>query len=175
MPRVFIGIGSNLGDRLLNLSKAVVNMSMLQHYSIYSISSVYETEPVGEPEQNYFLNAVFQVQTNQNPEHILKDLHKIENDLGRTRGLKWGPRTIDLDILAMDNVVLNYPNLVIPHAELHARRFVLVPFDEIAPNYTVNGLNKTVHQLLKECLDQNKVTFYNASHALQKKLKEVQL
>ncbi|HEX2258676.1 MAG TPA: 2-amino-4-hydroxy-6-hydroxymethyldihydropteridine diphosphokinase [Actinomycetota bacterium] len=134
VARVYIGLGSNLGDRLSNLRTAVEQLSSLMP-QIVGVSSVYETEPVG-PEQPDYLNAVVCADTDLAPEALLAAMQQIESKLGRTRMTRWGPRTIDLDLLLYGDQIINSKDLKVPHPEITNRAFVLVPLLELQP-----GLN----------------------------------
>lgn len=140
----YIGIGSNIGDREANCLKAVELLA--QAGRVVAISSLYYTEPVGYQEQEDFINAVAAVETDRSPEELLALCRSIEDALGRTRTIRWGPRTIDLDILLYGDRVVNEPDLIIPHPSMGLRRFVLAPLAEIAPG--------AVHPVLKKCADQ---------------------
>ncbi len=131
MATVYIGIGSNLGDRQKNIDDA---LDMLKKYNITvnRISSIIETDPIGGPVQDKFLNAVAKLTTELDPHTLLEKLNTIEKNLGRKRTILNGPRTIDLDILLYDNISLTTNNLVIPHPRMFKRDFVLKPLREIA-------------------------------------------
>ncbi|OGC02650.1 2-amino-4-hydroxy-6-hydroxymethyldihydropteridine diphosphokinase [candidate division KSB1 bacterium RBG_16_48_16] len=173
MFRTFIGIGSNSGDRLAAIQSAITMLSKTARPDRVVISSIYETEPFGYRNQAYFLNGVIEIATPLNPLETLRCLQRIERELGRKRGIKWGPRTIDLDILAIEGFECEKKELTVPHPGLAERRFVLVPFDEIAPCFVIARLNKTVRQLLNQTTDESQVNLYITSGALMKKLKEV--
>ncbi len=145
--KVFIGLGSNLGDRKKNIQTAVNLLEKEKKIEIIKQSKIIETEPYGNLNQPDFLNCVVEVQTDLNPEHLLEICHKIENELGRIRKEKWGPRTIDLDILFIDDYVIRTPDLVVPHPEVHLRRFVLTSMVEIAPDFVHPVLNKTMKEI----------------------------
>lgn len=129
MARVFLGLGSNLGDRRKNLDAAIEKIRRLG--TVTKISSYHETTPVGFIDQPDFLNAVLELQTELTPRALLTELLKIEADLGRIRDQRWGPRTIDLDILLYDNLQINEPDLIIPHPRMKEREFVMKPLQEI--------------------------------------------
>ena len=130
MPIVYLGLGSNLGDRARNIHEAV---RLLNEAGIMAIklSSIIETDPVGGPPQGLFLNAVLKARTDLAPEALLKTAHAVEAALGRVRTVKDGPRTIDIDILLYDDLTLNTPELVIPHPRMKERAFVMRPLNEV--------------------------------------------
>jgi len=153
---IYIGLGSNIGDRLANIRKAIELMKE-EGIEIIDESSIYETEPVGYKEQGWFLNSVVKGKTELSPGRLWKRLEKIEKLMGRKREIKWEPRIIDLDILFYGNNILNGKELQIPHSELHKRRFVLVPLEEIAPKLVHPVLNKSIRELLGELKDNSEV------------------
>jgi 2-amino-4-hydroxy-6-hydroxymethyldihydropteridine diphosphokinase len=130
---VYIALGSNLGDRRQYIEKALQKMTEAG-IVVEKISSIWETDPAGGPPQEKFLNAVIKTTTTLLPEQLLKTLQMIEQSLGRTRLIINGPRTIDLDILFYDDIVLKTDYLTIPHPRMHERDFVLRPLKEIAPD-----------------------------------------
>ncbi|NTW58685.1 MAG: 2-amino-4-hydroxy-6-hydroxymethyldihydropteridine diphosphokinase [Nitrospirae bacterium] len=154
MPVIaYIGIGSNVGDREANCRKAIELLAKAGR--IVRISSLYRTEPVGYHEQDDFINAVAAVETDCAPDDLLRECHAIEDRLGRKRGLRWGPRTADLDILLYGSQVVNQPGLAIPHPRMSMRKFVLIPLVEIAPDAVNPQLNRTAAQLLDELNDRH--------------------
>jgi 2-amino-4-hydroxy-6-hydroxymethyldihydropteridine diphosphokinase len=152
MATAYIGLGSNLGDRMAMLRNAIQRLETLGR--ITAASSLYETEPVGYLEQPRFLNAVVMLETDLAPIDLLQTLLGIERDLGRMRSFPNAPRTLDLDLLLVDDVVLDTPELTLPHPRLHERAFVLVPLAEIAPELVVPGSGKTLRELLRTLPDQ---------------------
>lgn len=130
---VFLGIGSNLGDPELNCLEAVERIARIRSVKLLRRSSLYRTEPVGVAEQPWFINCVVEIRTSLSPRDLLKTVRRIETEMGRKPGQRWGPRLIDIDILLYGQIVLNEEELVIPHPEMHKRGFVLVPLNEIAP------------------------------------------
>jgi len=158
MAGAYIGMGSNLGDRAGTLRQAVSRLRTLGR--ITAISSLYETEPVGYLEQPPFLNAVVASKTRLATIDLLRALLAIERDLGRTRIFPNAPRTLDLDLLLVDAVVLNTDELILPHPRLHERAFVLVPLAEIAPTARHPILARSFSELLVALPDQKGVRVY---------------
>ncbi len=130
---VFIGLGSNLGNREENIKKAILKISELLQTSIIATSSIINTKPIGKTDQPDFLNCVIKIETKYTPNRLLNELQNIENDMGRIRGEKWAPRIIDLDILFFNDEIINTKNLQIPHPEILNRKFVLQLMKEFAP------------------------------------------
>ncbi|MBF0384788.1 MAG: 2-amino-4-hydroxy-6-hydroxymethyldihydropteridine diphosphokinase [Candidatus Omnitrophica bacterium] len=130
MPNVFIGIGSNLGKREDNIKQSL-KLIKKKGISIKKVSSIIETEPEGGPRQGKFLNTAAHIQTKLSPLELLKELKSIEKEMGRVKGVKNGPRIIDLDILLYDDLKFKSPRLTIPHPRMYKREFVMVPLKEI--------------------------------------------
>lgn len=146
--RVFIGLGSNLGDRLGFLNRAI--KSLLPEVSPLRSSHVYQTPPWGFTDQPQFLNQVVEAQTDLEPEELLKKLKQIERKLGRIETIRYGPRCIDLDILFYGNAIIQSESLIIPHPLLAERTFVLVPMNELSPNFIHPQLMTKISDLLQE-------------------------
>ena len=147
----YVALGSNLGDRELNLLRGVAEIGKLPGTRITALSGFYETQPVGPVEQDTFLNAVLRMETPLPPHKLLSELQRIETAVfGRKRTIKWGPRSMDLDILLYGNVTLDDENLTIPHPRMHERRFVLVPLAEIAPGLVHPQIGKSMAEILKD-------------------------
>ncbi len=155
MQRVFIAVGSNLGEKIDSCKEAINQIAGL--CEIVKISSLYETEPVGNENQPNFINCVAEINTDLSPHELLKRLNLIEEKLGRVRDEKWGPRTIDLDIIFYNDLVMRDNNLIIPHPRAHLRRFVLEPLCEIAPEFIHPEFNLSVSELLTKIEDDKKV------------------
>lgn len=157
---VFIGFGSNVGNRVDFCDRAVTLLSLLPHSQLMGVSLLYETEPVfdhARPGQNWFLNGVVQLETDLTPQSLLTVLREIERALGREEDDRSGPRTIDLDILFYGTRMINEPDLIVPHPRLHQRRFVLMPMSELDPLWEHPTLHRTINQLLAEVPDQSEV------------------
>lgn len=129
--RCYLGLGANLGDRLGNLRRAVALLAAEPGIRLLRSSRVYETEPVGGPEQPPYLNAVVEIATELGPRELLAACARIEAELGRVRAERWGPRTIDVDVLTYGRETIREPDLVVPHPRMHERGFVLVPLAEL--------------------------------------------
>jgi 2-amino-4-hydroxy-6-hydroxymethyldihydropteridine diphosphokinase len=160
MPhRVYIGIGSNLGDRKANTLEALDRVSKLPGTRVVRASSLYESEPLGDA-KTWFVNSVIEIETEFDPEDLLKKLKAIEKAMGRKRvkGKRWGSRIIDLDILLCNQEIVEKRSLKIPHPELHKRRFVLLPLAELAPQLIHPQLGQSVSGLLATLKDEKRVT-----------------
>ncbi len=153
MHRVFVGLGSNVGDRLRFLQDAVRELERTPGISVASISSVYETEPVGKKNQPRFLNAAVELKCAFSASQLYERMKQIESLIGRTPTERWGPREIDLDLLYYDEQVLESPMFVVPHRESSNRRFVLVPLSEIAADFVDPAKKRSVRTLLESCPD----------------------
>jgi 2-amino-4-hydroxy-6-hydroxymethyldihydropteridine diphosphokinase len=161
MKNVFLGIGTNLGDRENNLEKAVAGIEEIIG-QVLKTSSVFETEPWGFHTKDKFLNMVVKVETVLDPNELLENAQMIESLLGRVRGKKrYSSRLIDIDILFYEDLHLDDEDLKIPHPLLHKRKFVLVPLCEIAPEIIHPVLKKTVVDLLELCEDKSDVKKYS--------------
>ncbi|HEY3308811.1 MAG TPA: 2-amino-4-hydroxy-6-hydroxymethyldihydropteridine diphosphokinase [Desulfuromonadaceae bacterium] len=147
----FIALGSNLGDRELNLLLAIAELGKLPGSKVTALSSFYETSPVGVTDQPFFLNAVLRLATELDPPDLLSQLQRIEKVVfGRTRTIRWEARKMDLDLLLYNNQVVTSPELVLPHPRLAERRFVLQPLCEIAPQLIHPVLMRSMKKLLDD-------------------------
>jgi 2-amino-4-hydroxy-6-hydroxymethyldihydropteridine diphosphokinase len=150
--QIFLGLGSNLGDRLATLDAAVRELGAAG-FRTRARSSSYETEPVGGPEQGWYLNAVVQGETALPPRELLEACLRVEQQHGRERRVRWEARTLDVDLLLYGDLALDEPGLHVPHPRLHERRFVLEPLVELAPDVLHPTLRLSAAQLLERCPD----------------------
>ena len=146
----YIALGSNIGDSETYLNEAVEKIGQIPTCTVEKVSSYLVTEPYGVTDQPDFLNACLKMRTLLYPEELVKELNRIEKEAGRERIIHWGPRTLDLDILLYDDIVLEEDDLCIPHVEMHKRSFVLEPLAEIAPYKRHPVYGKTVREMLEE-------------------------
>ncbi|TZF82693.1 2-amino-4-hydroxy-6-hydroxymethyldihydropteridine diphosphokinase [Pedobacter sp. BS3] len=156
MNRVFLLLGSNLGDRFSYLKQAITLIS--RHIGqVVRQSAVYETASWGNEQQPDYLNQVLEIETKLSPEDLLSQVLKIEKTMGRIRHEKWGARIIDIDILFYDNRIVDESDLIIPHPYLHQRRFTLVPLVELAPDFMHPKLKQPLKELLEALTDNLEV------------------
>lgn len=161
MTSYLLLLGSNLGNRSANLEKAREGIRKIGVLS--KSSSIYETSPWGNENQQSFLNQVIELQSDMAADVMLASILQIEKMAGRVRQEKWGARVLDIDILFADQQVQSSQKLTLPHPELHKRRFTLVALHEIVPNYVHPVLGLTVSQMLEQCEDDGKVWNHEAS------------
>ncbi len=152
--KVFIGVGSNVGDKMQNIEKAVELINKNSECEIVNVSSIYESKPYGDVKQDNFFNSVVRIETNLEPDNLFRILKDIEEKIGRIKTKRWGPREIDLDILLYDDLVYSENNLTIPHRGIQERDFVMVPLIEIEPEIVHPVFKKKISQLLKKA-DKN--------------------
>ena len=155
MSNVYLGLGSNMGDREANLTKAIALLS--KKMRLLKQSSLYETAAWGYTEQADFLNQALQLETDLKPLPLLNFLKKTEVEIGRVENFRYGPRLIDIDILFYDDLIRNTKKLQIPHPRIAERAFVLVPLNEIAPDFMHPVLGKTIAEMLAEVPDKEGV------------------
>jgi 2-amino-4-hydroxy-6-hydroxymethyldihydropteridine diphosphokinase len=146
----YIGIGSNLGDKLSHCEKAILQILKFDRHKLLAKSSLFKTQPTGHTCQDWFVNGVIKIETDLEPPELLRTLKAIESQLGRTETFRWGPRTIDLDILFFDDIEIHTEELQIPHPLIQNRQFVLVPLVEIDRNLFHPVLNKSIQELLND-------------------------
>ena len=155
MNDVFLSIGSNLGDRFKNIQKCISEIKINSFMKYISSSRIYETAPMYNLEQGYFLNLVLRIETELEPAKLLIEIKQIESEMGREFTSKRNqPRLVDIDILAFNDLIVNNQKLVIPHPKIAERIFVLKPWNDIDPNYKLAKINKTVSELISH-LDMN--------------------
>lgn len=152
----YIALGSNIGDKKAYLDMAVKHLNERKDCQVKKVSDYLVTEPYGVTDQDDFLNGALELQTMLDPEELLQALHQIEQDANRVRTIHWGPRTLDLDILMYDDLVLDTPELHIPHIEMHLRDFVLIPMNQIAPWKRHPLTGKTIEEMLQNLKSNDK-------------------
>jgi 2-amino-4-hydroxy-6-hydroxymethyldihydropteridine diphosphokinase len=144
----YIGIGSNLGDKLKHCEKAISEILKIDCHKLLAKSSFFKTQPIGYISQDWFVNGVIKIETDLEAPELFRTLKTIESRLGRTKTFRWGPRTIDLDILFFDEVEIHTEELQIPHPLIQDRQFVLIPLAEIDRNFIHPVLKKAIQELL---------------------------
>ena len=162
IANAYVGLGSNLNDREDNIRRAIRRLGERADVRVERVSSLYESEPVGITDQPLFLNAAARLSTGLKPDELLDALQAVERLLGRRRTVRWGPRTIDLDLLLYEDVIIDQPRLVVPHPEMTRRAFVLVPLAEIAPGAVEPRSGRRVDQLLRALRSTGGVRLYSA-------------
>jgi 2-amino-4-hydroxy-6-hydroxymethyldihydropteridine diphosphokinase len=150
MPIVYIALGTNLEPRADHLEKALELFRSLTDVEVKRVSSIYESKPVGYLDQPDFLNLVFEAETDLLPLDLLDRCQSIEQELGRVRTIRFGPRTLDVDIVLYGAEIIEEEQLIVPHPRMQERAFVLLPLQELDPEYVVPEWNKTVHELVAE-------------------------
>ena len=163
---ILIGFGSNIGDRQKNIMTAIQELGKHNEISIDNISSLYETKPVGLKKQPDFLNGAISITTTLIPRNLLEVCLSVENQMGRIRYQRWGPRNIDIDILVYDDHVIVDEVLCIPHPRLHERRFVLIPLQEIAGEIPIYQ-GQTPRELLSKIDNSGDVVLYKKINILK--------
>lgn len=152
----YIGLGSNMGDSRATISEALKRLNELPGVVVEAVAPLYRTAPVGYEDQDYFLNTVARVNTTLTPRQLLAGLQQIENDLGRVRVIRWGPRTVDLDILLYGQQTINEPDLQVPHPRMGQRAFVMVPLADLNPQLMFDGERAQV--LAKRLAEEQEIT-----------------
>ena len=146
----YIAVGSNMGDSREHIAQALGQLEKHKDIQVTKVSELLETLPYGGVEQDNFVNGMFEIRTLLTPEELLRELHKIEASEGRERKIHWGPRTLDLDIIFYDDLIYSSEDLIIPHADMENRYFVLKPLSELAPNFRHPITHRTVTQMLAD-------------------------
>ena len=158
MAKVYLGLGSNVGNKLTNIKKTVSHLKKI--LKVKKISPVYKTEPVGYKHQDWFLNCVVEAETHNKALELLNLLKSIEKKLKRKKTIRYGPRIIDIDILFYDDKIIKSKNLQIPHPRMHKRLFVLMPFSKINPNFIHPKYKKTIMELKNKLKNKKGVELY---------------
>lgn len=148
MVKAYLGLGSNIGNRELQLNEAIKILHAYQGIQVTQVSHIYETEPVGYTNQPKFLNLCIKIETELNPQSLLKCCLATEQQLHRKREIRWGPRTLDVDILLFGDQIIEQDNLSVPHPRMKERSFVLIPLNDIATNQIEPISNKSIGQLV---------------------------
>lgn len=148
MVKAYLGLGSNIGNRELQLNEAIKILHAYQGIQVTQVSHIYETEPVGYTNQPKFLNLCIEIETELNPQSLLKCCLATEQQLHRKREIRWGPRTLDVDILLFSDQIIEQDNLSVPHPRMKERSFVLIPLNDIATNQIEPISNKSIGQLV---------------------------
>ncbi|QFK69861.1 2-amino-4-hydroxy-6-hydroxymethyldihydropteridine diphosphokinase [Pradoshia sp. D12] len=160
MNKVYIGLGTNVGDRESNLKDAISELAAVPEIEIISLSSIYETNPVGYLEQGKFLNMVVCINTTFDAQTLLVTCMKIEQNLGRKREIRWGPRTIDLDILLYNQENIVTKNLIVPHPRMLDRAFVVIPLVEIDKDIILPNMEKPIREIMDDIPEKEGVRIW---------------
>lgn len=158
MAKVYLCLGSNVGNKLNNIKKAINHIK--KNLKIIKISPVYKTEPMGYKKQEWFLNCVVEAETDKKPLALLNFLKSIEKKLKRKKTFRYGPRTIDIDIIFYDDKIIKSKKLIIPHPRMHSRLFVLEPVSKINPNFIHPKYKKTIIELKNKLKNKSAVELY---------------
>ena len=159
IENIFLGLGSNQGDRELNLKNSIKLLNS-RVGKVLNTSRIYESEPWGVKNQNYFLNQVIEIETHIDPNDLLNICKNIEYDMGRKPEIRWGKRVIDIDILYYQSKIINQEKLIIPHKLMHERKFVMIPLNDLIENQLHPILKITNKEILNKCIDSCKVKYY---------------
>lgn len=157
LTAVYLGLGSNLGNRKANITAALQRLTAVPEITLVRQASYYETEPVGYQDQDWFLNTVALFETALLPLELLQQMQQIELALGRVRTIRWGPRTIDIDLLFYGEQIINTPELIVPHPRILERAFVVVPLLEIAPDLQYPGKGK-INTLVAPVVEEQRIS-----------------
>lgn len=160
----YIGIGSNVGDKVSQCEKAISEIVKVDRHKLLAKSSLFKTQPIGYTSQDCFVNGVIKIETDLEPFDLLRALKVIESHLGRKETFRWGPRAIDLDILIFDEKEIHTEELQIPHPLIHERQFVLIPLAEIDRNLIHPVLKKSIQELLEDFKEDQGIEKLSPSH-----------
>ena len=160
MNKAYIGLGTNMGDREANLRDALLELGAMPEIEIVSLSSIYETDPVGYIDQGNFLNLVVCVHTELDAQSLLTACMEIEQKLGRKREIRWGPRTIDLDILLYNQENIVTKNLIVPHPRMLERAFVIIPLVEIDKDIVLPNMEKPLREVMEDLPEKEGVRIW---------------
>lgn len=161
--KVFLALGSNMGNREDNLTKAVSAVSGTEETRLLKVSNIYETKPVGFTEQDDFLNMAALIETGLSPLKLLDKLQEVETAMGRVREVRWGPRTVDIDILLYDDIKMNAQRLTIPHPRMFERAFVMVPLRDLDPDLKID--DRSIDEIIDNCEDKSGVILFKKLRA----------
>lgn len=164
MTVAYISFGSNMGDKVESLRQAVSFLQQHPSIEVTKVSSIYDTDPVGYEDQDLFMNLVVEVKTSLGAESLLDACQEIEQQLKRVRLIRWGPRTMDLDIILYGDEIIETERLIVPHPRMHERAFVLVPLAEIAPNVIQPVENTSITELLAQVGEEGVRLFSKITH-----------
>lgn len=157
MIKAYLGLGSNIGNSVETLEQALHLLNASSHIEVTTQSSIYRTNPIGYVEQPDFYNLVAEVKTSLSPKALLSTILQVEQELQRVRTIRWGPRTMDIDILLYGDSIIHQPQLHIPHPRMMERGFVLVPLYEIAGDLSIPGVEGSLKDRIKKLLPEQKV------------------
>ena len=169
MTTAYLSIGSNIGERQKFIEQAVSFLGLCEEIEVVQTSALYETEPWGVKDQNWFLNVAVEINTTLSPQDLLVKCNQIESTLGRNRDVekRWGERTVDIDIIFYGTQIINTDILVVPHTRMHERAFVLVPMLEITPEFVHPIFNKSMVDLYESLVDVEDVFLYGTRSVIQ--------
>lgn len=160
MTKAYLGLGSNIGERIGYIEDALSEIKNIKNTNVVKVSSVYETEPWGNVDQDDYLNSVIEIDTGLDAQNLLNELKLIEKKIGRTENQRWAQREIDIDLLFYGNEILESEFMTVPHPQIEKRKFVLVPMSELNADFIHPVFKKTISQLLSETKDELNVTKY---------------
>jgi len=164
--QAYIALGSNMGDRERYLIEAIKKIHQQSNIEVVNISSIYETDPVGYTDQDQFLNMVIYVNTDLTAFQLLSTLQEIERQLNRKREIKWGPRTLDLDILLFNHENIEAEQLIVPHPRMHERAFVLIPLYELNQEVSIPNVDESILTIIDQLHDKEGVRIWKQKNGV---------